>query len=116
MSTNGLISQDTIVALATSAGAQGAIAVVRVSGAQAISIVNSIFKGKDLTKQATHTIHFGTIRDEEEIVDEVLVSLFVGPNSYTKENSVEISTHNSKYIIERVINLFLIRILSNSSQ
>lgn len=107
MSTNGLISQDTIVALATSAGAQGAIAVVRVSGAQAISIVNSIFKGKDLTKQATHTIHFGTIRDEEEIVDEVLVSLFVGPNSYTKENSVEISTHNSKYIIERVINLLI---------
>ena len=107
MSTNGLISQDTIVALATSAGAQGAIAVVRVSGAQAISIVNSIFKGKDLTKQASHTIHFGTIRDEEEIVDEVLVSLFVGPNSYTKENSVEISTHNSKYIIERVINLLI---------
>jgi len=107
MSTHGLISQDTIVALATSPGAQGAIAVVRVSGKDAIQIVNTIFKGKDLTKQASHTIHFGTIRDGEEIVDEVLISLFVGPNSYTKENSVEISTHNSKYIIERVIHLLI---------
>ncbi len=107
MSTNGLISQDTIVALATSPGAQGAIAVIRVSGLEAITIVNSLFKGKDLSKQQSHTIHFGTIRDGEEIVDEVLVSLFVAPNSYTKENSVEISTHNSKYIIERVINLLI---------
>lgn len=107
MSTKGLISQDTIVALATSTGSQGAIAVIRVSGAEAITIVNSIFKGKDLTKQDSHTIHFGTIRDNEEIVDEVLVSLFVGPNSYTKENSVEISTHNSRYIIEQVINLLI---------
>lgn len=107
MSTTGLISQDTIVALATSPGAQGAIAVIRVSGLDAITLVNSIFKGKDLTKQASHTLHFGTIRDGEDIVDEVLVSLFVGPNSYTKENSVEISTHNSKYIIERVIKLLI---------
>ena len=107
MSTKGLISQDTIVALATSSGAQGAIAVIRVSGLSAITIVNKVFKGKDLTKQASHTIHFGTIREEEEIIDEVLISLFVGPNSYTKENSVEISTHNSKYIIERVINLLI---------
>lgn len=107
MSTNGLISQDTIVALATSPGAQGAIAVIRVSGLEAITIVNSLFKGKDLSKQQSHTIHFGIIRDGEDIVDEVLVSLFVAPNSYTKENSVEISTHNSKYIIERVINLLI---------
>ena len=107
MSTHALISQDTIVALATSSGTQGAIAVIRVSGADAITLVNSIFKGKDLTKQASHTIHFGTIRDGDEIIDEVLISLFVGPNSYTKENSVEISTHNSKYIIERVIQLLI---------
>ena len=100
-------TQDTIVALATSPGSQGAIAVIRVSGADAITLVNSVFKGKDLRKQASHTIHFGTIREGEEIIDEVLVSLFVGPNSYTKENSVEISTHNSKYIIERVINLLI---------
>lgn len=107
MSTNGLISQDTIVALATSPGAQGAIAVIRVSGSEAISIVNSVFRGKDLTAQNSHTIHFGTIREGEEILDEVLVSLFVAPNSYTKENSVEISTHNSKYIIERIISLLI---------
>ncbi|MNY00525.1 tRNA modification GTPase MnmE [compost metagenome] len=93
--------------MATSAGANGAIAVIRVSGQQAIKITNDIFKGKDLLKQASHTIHFGTIRDGEEIIDEVLVSLFVAPNSYTKENSVEISTHNSKYIIERIINLLI---------
>lgn len=107
MSTHALISQDTIVALATSSGTQGAIAVIRVSGGDAITLVNSIFKGKDLTKQASHTIHFGTIRDGDEIIDEVLISIFVGPNSYTKENSVEISTHNSKYIIERVIQLLI---------
>lgn len=100
-------TQDTIVALATSPGSQGAIAVIRVSGVEAINLVNSVFKGKDLTKQTSHTIHFGTIREGEEIIDEVLVSIFVGPNSYTKENSVEISTHNSKYIIERVINLLI---------
>ncbi|WP_343559070.1 tRNA uridine-5-carboxymethylaminomethyl(34) synthesis GTPase MnmE [Sphingobacterium sp.] len=107
MSNTGYITEDTIVALATSAGTNGAIAVIRVSGQQAITITNDIFKGKDLLQQASHTIHFGTIRDGEEIIDEVLVSLFVAPNSYTKENSVEISTHNSKYIIERVINLLI---------
>ncbi|NGM72855.1 tRNA uridine-5-carboxymethylaminomethyl(34) synthesis GTPase MnmE [Sphingobacterium sp. SGL-16] len=107
MSVSTSNTQDTIVALATSPGSQGAIAVIRVSGTDAISLVNSVFKGKDLKKQASHTIHFGTIREGEEIIDEVLVSLFVGPNSYTKENSVEISTHNSKYIIERVINLLI---------
>ncbi|MBD1428521.1 tRNA uridine-5-carboxymethylaminomethyl(34) synthesis GTPase MnmE [Sphingobacterium litopenaei] len=107
MSVSTSNTQDTIVALATSPGSQGAIAVIRVSGTDAISLVNSVFKGKDLNKQASHTIHFGTIREGEEIIDEVLVSLFVGPNSYTKENSVEISTHNSKYIIERVINLLI---------
>lgn len=107
MSNTGYITEDTIVALATSSGANGAIAVIRVSGQQAIKITNDIFKGKDLLQQASHTIHFGTIREDDEIIDEVLVSLFVAPNSYTKENSVEISTHNSRYIIERIINLLI---------
>ncbi len=107
MSTSALLSQDTIVALATSPGANGAIAVIRLSGPQAISITNTLFKGKDLTRQASHTIHFGTIRDEDIIVDEVLVSLFIAPHSYTKEDVVEISTHNSRYIIERVIQLLI---------
>jgi len=107
MSNTGYITEDTIVALATSSGTNGAIAVIRVSGQHAIKITNEIFKGKNLLEQASHTIHFGTIRDGEEIIDEVLVSLFVAPNSYTRENSVEISTHNSKYIIERVVGLLI---------
>lgn len=98
---------DTIVALATPGGRGGAIAVIRLSGSESIRIVNEVFKGKDLTQQASHTIHFGTIRDAEMIVDEVLVSLFVAPHSYTKEDSVEISTHNSPFIIAKVINLLI---------
>ncbi|WP_207422619.1 tRNA uridine-5-carboxymethylaminomethyl(34) synthesis GTPase MnmE [Desertivirga brevis] len=99
-------NSDTIIALATPTGS-GAIAVIRLSGPEAISITNRVFKGKDLSKQATHTIHFGTIRDGETILDEVLVSLFVAPQSYTKENVVEISTHGSMYIIESIIKLMV---------
>ncbi|NGM61238.1 tRNA uridine-5-carboxymethylaminomethyl(34) synthesis GTPase MnmE [Sphingobacterium sp. SGG-5] len=99
--------QDTIVALATSPGANGAIAVIRLSGPQAITITNAVFRGKDLTKQDSHTLHFGTIRDGEQIIDEVLISLFVAPHSYTKEDVVEISTHNSMYIIERLLGLLI---------
>ena len=103
----GLISSDTIVALATSPGQLGAIAVIRLSGADAIHIANSVFRGKNLLEQPSHTVHFGTIRDGDAIIDEVLVSLFVGPNSYTKEHVVEISTHNSTYIIEQVMQLLM---------
>jgi len=101
-----MANQETIVALATATG-NGAIAVVRVSGPDAIAIVNRIFRGKDLAQQPSHTIHFGTIRDGDEVLDEVLVSLFVGPNSYTGEHIVELSTHNSRYIIERVLQLLI---------
>lgn len=97
---------DTITALATPNGI-GAIAVIRLSGPDAINIVNTVFKGKDLSKQASHTIHFGTIRDGETILDEVLVSLFIMPKSYTKENVVEISTHGSNFIIESIIKLLI---------
>lgn len=107
MTTSDIISSDTIVALATSPGANGAIAVIRLSGADAIAIANAVFKGKDLSKQATHTLHFGTIRDGDVIIDEVVISLFKGPNSYTKEHVVEISTHNSNYIIERILSLLI---------
>jgi tRNA modification GTPase len=99
--------QDTIVALATPSGI-GAIAVIRLSGTNAINICNVTFKGKDLTKQPSHTIHFGTIRDEnDKIIDEVLVSLFVAPKSYTGENIVEVSCHGSSFIIQQIIQLFL---------
>ncbi|HEY1010650.1 MAG TPA: tRNA uridine-5-carboxymethylaminomethyl(34) synthesis GTPase MnmE [Sphingobacteriaceae bacterium] len=97
---------DTIVALATPQGS-GAIGVIRLSGTEAINITNRVFRGRDLNKQPSHTIHFGTIRDGEVILDEVLVSLFVSPSSYTKENVVEISTHGSKYIIESIIRLLI---------
>lgn len=97
---------ETIVALATPTGA-GAIGVIRLSGDDAISICNSVFKGKNLLEQASHTIHFGTIVDGKTIIDEVLVSLFIAPRSYTKENVVEISCHGSSYIIDKLIRLFV---------
>jgi tRNA modification GTPase len=99
-------SEDTIVALATPNGI-GAIAVIRLSGLDAITIANSVWKGKDLTKQASHTIHFGHIVDGDLVLDEVLASLFVAPKSYTRENVVEISCHASGYIIESIIKLFI---------
>jgi tRNA modification GTPase len=97
---------DTIVALATPQGI-GAIAVVRLSGLQAISIANAVFHGKNLDAVDSHTIHFGTIREGKEIIDEVLMSVFIAPRSFTKENVVEISCHGSSYIIKRIINLLV---------
>lgn len=98
--------EDTIIALATPQGV-GAIAVIRLSGKDAIQLTNAVFRGKNLEKQESHTIHFGTIRDGDTIIDEVLVSLFIAPKSFTKENVVEISTHGSSYIINRVLKLFI---------
>jgi tRNA modification GTPase len=97
---------DTIIALATPQGV-GAIAVIRISGKDAIRVCNEVFFGKNLEEQASHTIHLGTIRDGEKIIDEVLVSLFKGPRSFTKENVVEISTHGSSYIVNQVLKLFV---------
>src|SRR5882757_9627428 len=98
--------EETIVALATPTGI-GAIGVIRLSGPDAVVIANKVFKGKDLTKQESHTIHFGNIVDGDAILDEVLVSLFVAPKSYTRENVVEISCHGSAYILESVIKLLI---------
>ncbi|MEZ4948451.1 MAG: hypothetical protein R2784_03530 [Saprospiraceae bacterium] len=106
MNYSGHDMQDTIVALATPPGV-GAIGVIRLSGPDAIRIVDEVFYGKNLQKQDTHTMHFGTIRDEEKILDEVLVSLFVAPKSYTGENVVEVSCHGSNYILQKVIQLFI---------
>jgi len=97
---------ETIVALATPNGT-GAIGIIRLSGPEAITIAASVFKGKDLTKQTSHTIHFGSIVDGDIILDEVLVSLFIAPRSYTRENVVEISCHGSAYIIESIIKLLI---------
>lgn len=107
MSYSALDLQDTIVALATPPGV-GAIGVIRLSGLKAIEIVDKVFRGKDLTQQKTHTVHFGTIRqDNDRIIDEVLVTLFVAPKSYTGEHVVEVSCHGSNYIIQELIRLFI---------
>lgn len=101
-----MIHSETICAVATPAGV-GAIGVIRVSGSETLPIVNKIFRGKNLEKQASHTIHFGTIRDGEMIVDEVLVSLFKAPSSYTREDTIEISCHGSDFIIQKILKLML---------
>lgn len=97
---------DTIVALATAPGI-GAISVIRLSGKEAIGICNAVFKGKDLSLVESHTAHFGTIRDGDKIIDEVLVTVFIAPKSFTKENVVEISCHGSPYISKEIIRVFL---------
>jgi len=95
---------DTIVAQSTPQG-KGAIGIIRLSGKNSITIINSIFPSKDLSKEKSHTIHFGNIKYENEIIDEVLVSIFKEPKSYTKENIVEISCHGSNYIIKKILSI-----------
>ena len=107
------LNNDTIVALATPQGT-GAIGVIRLSGEKAIDICNSVFaskslKKKDLNKVASHTIHFGVIYNDDVVLDEVLVSVFKAPNSYTAENTVEISCHGSRFIQQQIISLLVIR-------
>lgn len=97
---------DTIVALATPAGV-GAIGVIRLSGDRAIEIVNAVFKPKDLSTQASHTIHYGRIESNGRVYDEVVASLYIAPRSYTKENVVEISCHGSPFIQESILQLFV---------
>jgi tRNA modification GTPase len=104
-----MIQNDTIVALASPSGS-GAIAVIRVSGAEAISICQSVFSsisGKDISKQKSHTLHLGHIVDGEKVIDQVLLSIFKGTNSYTGENTIEISCHGSTYIQQQIIQLLL---------
>lgn len=98
---------DTIVALATPPGV-GAIGVIRLSGEAALHIASSVFKGKNLTEQPSHTLHFGSIKtDDGQVLDEVLVSVFKGPNSYTGENIAEVSCHGSPFILQKIIELFV---------
>jgi tRNA modification GTPase len=101
-----LNQQETICALATPNGV-GALALIRVSGPATFSIVNKIFRGKNLLEVAANTIHFGKIKDEAKTIDEVLVSVFKAPHSFTKEDSVEISTHGSEYIVRYVLKLLI---------
>jgi tRNA modification GTPase len=105
-------TQENIIALATPQGV-GAIGVIRLSGEDVIKICSKVFYKKDkrvnLTKVKSHTIHFGTIKSDNQIIDEVLISVFKTPHSYTGENSIEISCHGSPYILQEIINLFLKR-------
>jgi tRNA modification GTPase len=93
---------DTIVALATPQGI-GAIGVIRVSGKDAISIVDELFASKNLSEQPTHTVHVGLLKHNKEILDQVVVSLYKGTASYTGEDTVEISAHGSPYVLEKII-------------
>ena len=93
---------DTIVALATPQGI-GAIGVVRVSGKSAIEIVDALFPSKDLCTRPSHTLHVGLLESDRVAIDQVVVSLFKAPASYTGENVVEISSHGSPYILEKII-------------
>ena len=104
-----MYQNDTIIALATPSGA-GAIAIIRLSGPEAITKVDAFFKSihaKKLTTQKTHTIHLGHIVENSRILDEVLVSVFKNPKSYTGEDVVEISCHGSSYIQQEIIQLFV---------
>ena len=96
---------DTICAIATSVGTS-AINIIKISGKESISIVNKIFT-KDLLKAKTHTITFGYIKDKEEKVDEVLVSVFQEPNTYTGENIVEINTHGGLAVTNKILEMLL---------
>ena len=109
-----MYAEDTIVALATPPGV-GALGIIRLSGPQAMAIANRVFKGKDLEQQASHTLHFGWIvqpadpaipaATPAEIIDEVVVSLYKAPRSYTGEDVVEISCHGSPFILQQVVDV-----------
>lgn len=100
------LSDDTIIALTTPQGIS-ALAVIRLSGLDAIRITDQVFTGKKLEAQPTHTVHLGTIGYPDKILDEVLVTVFKSPHSFTKENAVEISCHGSPVIVREIIKLFL---------
>lgn len=108
-----IISDDTICAIASPPGT-GAISIIRLSGDKSFSICKKIFKGKDPEKQPTHSLHYGFIFDpgietdsEEKIIDEVIVSIFKAPHSFTGENAIEISCHGSVFIQQEILNLLL---------
>ncbi len=97
---------DTIAAISTALGV-GAISIIRVSGNDSLNIVNKVFKGKDLTKVPSHTIHYGHIISGDEIIDEVLVSVMLSPKTFTTENIVEINSHGGIATTNRILQLLL---------
>ncbi len=101
-----LLFEDTIVGISTAMG-KGAISIVRLSGKDSVRIVNNIFKGKNLEKVNSHTVHYGHIYNEEELLDEVLVSVFLAPKTYTAEDVVEINCHGGSFVTNQVLKLLL---------
>ena len=97
---------DTIVGISTAMG-KGAISIIRLSGPQAIEIVNEVFKGRNLNKVKSHTIHYGHIYNKDELLDEVLVSVFRSPRTYTAEDVVEINCHGGSFVTNQVLKLLL---------
>lgn len=97
---------DTIAAKTTADGTS-AINLIRISGAESIPVVNQIFKGPNLLKQESHTIHYGHIYDENQIIDEVMVSIFKSPRTFTTEDVVEISCHGGNYITDEILKLLI---------
>jgi tRNA modification GTPase len=101
-----VITNETIAAIATPQGV-GAIGIIRLSGKDAIALCNKVFKGKNLNAQQSHTIHYGYIVDGEKILDEVMVSIFRAPKSFTTEDVIEISCHGSPFVLEQILHLLL---------
>lgn len=99
--------EDTIAAISTALGV-GAISIIRVSGSEAITIVNKIFNGKDLTTVSTHTIHYGHIVENDNVIDEVLVSVMKGPKSFTTEDIVEINCHGGIATTKKILEILLL--------
>jgi len=97
---------DTIAAKTTADGVS-AINIIRISGTESISIVNEIFKGKDLTQQPSHTIHYGHIHDHSQVIDEVMVSIFRSPKTFTTEDIIEISCHGGNFIADEILKLLI---------
>ena len=100
------MNHDTICALATANGI-GAIGIIRISGDDAISVSSKIFDGKNLNKADSHTVHYGFIKDEDEVIDEVMVSVFKAPKTFTAEDSVEISFHGSPHIAKKILEVLI---------
>lgn len=98
---------DTIVAISTALG-EGAISIIRVSGDDAIKIINPLFEGKDLEKASSHTINYGHIVYNGEIIDEVLLSIMKAPKTYTKEDVIEINTHGSIAVVNKIMEILLL--------
>ena len=103
---NNTNHNDTIIAPSTPIGTS-ALSIIRLSGKNSIILTNKIFKNKNLLKVDSHTLHYGRIVFKNEVIDEVVISIFRAPKSFTKENVVEISCHGSPFIIEKIISIFL---------